>query len=99
MSDKLIYLRIEEEIRNRIASGVYPPGSQLPTEKELVDEFQVSRGGAGHPHPRPRLLHQPSRGRPGAAGGGQAGEGTGDFQIHQSACFGRGRRAGAARHS
>ena len=37
MSDKLIYLRIEEEIRNRIASGVYPPGSQLPTEKELVD--------------------------------------------------------------
>ena len=25
MSDKLIYLRIEEEIRNRIASGVYPP--------------------------------------------------------------------------
>ena len=43
MSDKLIYLRIEEEIRNRIASGVYPPGSQLPTEKELVDEFQVSR--------------------------------------------------------
>lgn len=43
MSEKLIYLRIEEEIRNRIASGIYPPGSQLPTEKELVEEFQASR--------------------------------------------------------
>ncbi len=43
MSDKLIYMRIEEEIRKRILSGVYPAGSQLPTEKELVDEFQASR--------------------------------------------------------
>jgi GntR family transcriptional regulator len=29
-------------IRERIASGDYPPGSKLPTARELADEFDIS---------------------------------------------------------
>lgn len=43
MSGKLMYMQIEQEIRERIRSGVYAPESQLPTENELGREFGVSR--------------------------------------------------------
>lgn len=29
-------------IRERIASGDYPPGAKLPTARELADEFDIS---------------------------------------------------------
>jgi GntR family transcriptional regulator len=29
-------------IRERIASGDYPPGTKLPTARELADEFDIS---------------------------------------------------------
>lgn len=36
---KVIYVELEKAIQ----SGEYPPGSQLPTEKELSENYQVSR--------------------------------------------------------
>ncbi|MEB3031933.1 GntR family transcriptional regulator [[Mycobacterium] nativiensis] len=37
------YLRVARELRKEIADGVYPVGSQLPTEHELCERFTVSR--------------------------------------------------------
>ncbi|CAJ1494152.1 GntR family transcriptional regulator [[Mycobacterium] kokjensenii] len=37
------YLRVARVLRKEIADGVYPVGSQLPTEHELCDRFEVSR--------------------------------------------------------
>lgn len=37
------YLQIAHELREAIASGQYPVGSQLPTEHELCDQLNVSR--------------------------------------------------------
>jgi DNA-binding GntR family transcriptional regulator len=36
--------RVERVIRQRIADGEYPPGSQLPPMDHLASEFGVSRG-------------------------------------------------------
>lgn len=38
------YYRIKEEIRRRIASGQYSAFQRIPSETELVREFNVSRG-------------------------------------------------------
>ncbi len=38
-----IYARILDALRQRIAAGVYRVGENLPTEAELVEEFDVSR--------------------------------------------------------
>jgi GntR family transcriptional regulator len=37
------YQQIYDDLRNRIAGGAYPVGSNLPTEVELCAEFEVSR--------------------------------------------------------
>ena len=37
------YAQIVTAIRRKIADGTYPPGSQLPSETQLVREFAVSR--------------------------------------------------------
>lgn len=37
------YRMIEQDIAQKIKSGVYPPGSQLPLENELCEAYQVSR--------------------------------------------------------
>lgn len=34
---------VAEALRNRIANGVLPVGTKLPTEQRLIDEFNVSR--------------------------------------------------------
>jgi GntR family transcriptional regulator len=36
------YLRIHSNLRERITSGQWPPGSSLPSQRELADEFGVS---------------------------------------------------------
>jgi GntR family transcriptional regulator len=36
------YLRIYSDLRQRITSGQWPPGSPLPSQRELADEFGVS---------------------------------------------------------
>ncbi|MCG5431099.1 GntR family transcriptional regulator [Mycobacterium sp. MYCO198283] len=37
------YLQVARELRKDIVDGVYPVGSQLPTEHELCERFTVSR--------------------------------------------------------
>ncbi len=37
------YLQVARALRKEIVDGVYPVGSQLPTEHELCDRFAVSR--------------------------------------------------------
>ena len=39
----VLYLQILSSLKDDIVRGVYPVGSQLPTEEELCDRFQVSR--------------------------------------------------------
>jgi GntR family transcriptional regulator len=37
------YAQVIEELRHRIESGEYPPGSLMPSEHQLSEEFQVTR--------------------------------------------------------
>lgn len=36
------YLEVADRLRDRIAAGEFPPGSQLPTGRELADEYKVA---------------------------------------------------------
>jgi GntR family transcriptional regulator len=38
-----LYAQLETELAASIVSGVFPPGSQLPTEDGLIERFNVSR--------------------------------------------------------
>lgn len=38
-----LFQQLAEELRQAIRTGEYPPGSQLPTEHQLCDRYQVSR--------------------------------------------------------
>ncbi|MCL6516045.1 GntR family transcriptional regulator, partial [Alicyclobacillus sp.] len=38
-----LYRQIEEYIRNQIESGAWSPGTQIPTEQMLCEQFRVSR--------------------------------------------------------
>ncbi|MEV5568986.1 GntR family transcriptional regulator [Spirillospora sp. NPDC052269] len=42
MAERPAYLRIADSIRDQIRSGTYPPGSRLPTMRDLTDGFGVS---------------------------------------------------------
>jgi len=42
-SDRPVYQQIADDLRERIRRGAYPPGSKLPSETELVEEFNVTR--------------------------------------------------------
>jgi GntR family transcriptional regulator, phosphonate transport system regulatory protein len=42
-SGQAMWRQIEETLVAEIGRGVYPPESQLPTEKELAERFQVNR--------------------------------------------------------
>ena len=37
------YIQLREILRSRIEEGVYPPGTAIPSESELVDEFGIHR--------------------------------------------------------
>src|ERR1700678_2132852 len=37
------YAQVIDELRRRIESGEYAPGSLLPSEHQLSDEFQIAR--------------------------------------------------------
>ena len=39
----LLYLQIQASLKDEIVRGIYPVGSQLPTEEELCTRFSVSR--------------------------------------------------------
>lgn len=38
-----VYQRIAEDIRNRVMTGEYEPGQQIPTEHELAGRYGVAR--------------------------------------------------------
>ena len=40
------YRQLAEIIRERIASGEYPKGSRLPSESDLMEEFEIGRNTA-----------------------------------------------------
>jgi DNA-binding GntR family transcriptional regulator len=42
-SDDPLYMQVVRALKDEIVSGIYPVGSQLPTEEELCDRFSVSR--------------------------------------------------------
>lgn len=37
------YVQIRNEIRDKIANGLYPPGTRIPTDAELSSHYQVNR--------------------------------------------------------
>lgn len=41
-----VYQRVAAELRERVTTGVYGPETQLPSEKQLMAEFDISRGTA-----------------------------------------------------
>lgn len=41
-NDRPIYLQLMEQIKFKIISGVYPPGSKVPTVRELAAEASVN---------------------------------------------------------
>jgi DNA-binding FadR family transcriptional regulator len=43
MKNRRLFWNIVEKIENLIDSGQYPPGSRLPPERELAENFEVSR--------------------------------------------------------
>ena len=43
MKEKRLYQQIMERIKEQITEGAYPPGSRLPGERELAEQFEVSR--------------------------------------------------------
>ena len=42
-SEEPLYLQVVRALKDEIVSGVFPVGSQLPTEEELCERFSVSR--------------------------------------------------------
>ena len=40
--DRAIWLQLSEQLARRIVTGVYPPGSKLPTVRELAAEAGVN---------------------------------------------------------
>lgn len=43
MKEKPLYHTIADQLAEQIDSGKFPPGSRLPAERELADQFGVSR--------------------------------------------------------
>lgn len=43
MKEKRLYHSVAEQIKGLINEGAYPPGSRLPGERELAEQFDVSR--------------------------------------------------------
>lgn len=37
-----IYIQLKEQIRLAVATGMYPPGSQLPTVRQLAVELRIN---------------------------------------------------------
>lgn len=43
MKEKPLYQTIADKLAKQIGAGKYPPGTRLPAERELADQFGVSR--------------------------------------------------------
>jgi DNA-binding GntR family transcriptional regulator len=38
-----LYRVVADDLRTKMSDGTYPPGSPLPTKRELCDEYEVSK--------------------------------------------------------
>lgn len=43
MKDRRLYHSVAEKLKKQIADGLYPAGSRLPGERDLAEQFEVSR--------------------------------------------------------
>lgn len=43
MEKELLYKKIYDDLLEAIEKGIYSPGSKLPSEKELMEQYNVSR--------------------------------------------------------
>ena len=43
MKDRRLYHSVAERLKKQIADGLYPAGSRLPGERDLAEQFKVSR--------------------------------------------------------
>ncbi|MDR0839446.1 MAG: GntR family transcriptional regulator [Oscillospiraceae bacterium] len=41
-ADRPIYIQLKERVKIKIVSGEYPPGSQIPTVRELAEQSSVN---------------------------------------------------------
>ncbi len=41
-SDRPIYLQLQEQLKLRVISGVYPPGGRLPSVRDMASEASVN---------------------------------------------------------
>ncbi len=67
-----LYEQIVEQIEARIRNGELKPGDQLPSERELAEQFGVSRTAVREAI---KALRERSDGSPGAAGALDRGPG------------------------
>jgi len=37
-----LWRAIRDDLRNKIKAGIYPPGSKLPSTRQLADEYETS---------------------------------------------------------
>jgi GntR family transcriptional regulator len=37
-----LWRAIRDDIRNKIKAGIYPPGSKLPSTREMADQYETS---------------------------------------------------------
>ena len=42
-SDRAVYRQIADNLRDMILRGEYEPGAQLPSESQIMSEYDVSR--------------------------------------------------------
>ena len=42
MEKELLYKKIYDDLLEAIEKGIYSPGSKLPSEKELMEQYNVS---------------------------------------------------------
>lgn len=47
-SDRAVYLQIAERIKKAVLSGVYPPGGQIPSVRQLAMEAAVNPNTVQH---------------------------------------------------
>ena len=47
-SDRAVYLQIAERIKKAVLSGVYPPGEQIPSVRQLAMEAAVNPNTVQH---------------------------------------------------
>ncbi|WP_153455539.1 GntR family transcriptional regulator [Streptomyces smaragdinus] len=43
-ADRYVWVQVADELRKRIAAGIYQPRQPVPSENQLIGEFGIARG-------------------------------------------------------